>query len=172
MTRSLIDDDVDSGRTDSRGESDKEKTDRRLIELLTELRVALPGAQVLLGFLLTVPFATRFGRVGHADRIALFVCLVLTICGTLLLMAPTVYHRLRWNRGGKADVVQIAHAMFLAGTALLALGILAASYLVVDVLLGPVVAAISAALIALVVITTWYLAPLTRGRSARMRHEE
>src|SRR5690242_8988625 len=106
-------------------ESDKERTDRQLTELLNELRVALPGAQVLLGFLLTVPFATRFGRVDHAGRIALFACLLSTVAGTLLLMAPAVYHRLRWNLGGKADVVRNAHRLFLAGTALLGIGITA-----------------------------------------------
>jgi hypothetical protein len=157
---------------DQRVESRKEKTDRQLIELLNELRVALPGAQILLGFLLTVPFATRFGLVDHSDKIVLFVCLVLTTCGTLLLMAPSVYHRLRWNKGGKSDVVEVAHTMFLAGTALLALGILAAIYLVVDVLLGPVVAGATGALIAVIVIATWYLAPLTRGRSTRIRRQE
>ncbi len=65
-------------------ETEKHRTDRQLIELLTELRVALPGAQVLLGFLLTVPFATRFGRVTEAQRITLFACLLLTVAGTLL----------------------------------------------------------------------------------------
>ena len=76
-------------------ETAKERTDRQLIELLTELRVALPGAQLLLAFLLTVPFATRFGRMTEGQRDALFACLLLTALGTVLLMAPSVYHRLR-----------------------------------------------------------------------------
>src|SRR5262249_43822379 len=49
-------------------EDAKGRTDRQLIELLTELRVALPGAQVLLGFLLTAPLASRFGRVSDVER--------------------------------------------------------------------------------------------------------
>ena len=99
-------------------ETPKQRTDRQLIELLTELRVALPGAQVLLAFLLTVPFATRFGRVSGSERVALFVALIATVTGTLLLMAPSVYHRLRWRRGGKADVIIVAGRLFLIGTRL------------------------------------------------------
>ncbi len=117
-------------------ETEKERTDRQLIELLTELRVALPGAQVLLGFLLTVPFATRFGRVDHAERIALLVCLLSTVGGTILLMAPSVYHRLRWNQGGKSDVILVAHRLFLVGTGLLGVGVGAGVFLVSSVVFG------------------------------------
>jgi len=153
-------------------ESEKQRTDRQLIELLNELRVALPGAQVLLGFLLTVPFATRFGQVEHRDRVALFVCLLFTAVGTVLLMAPSVYHRLRWEQGGKKDVVRVAHVMFLVGTASLAVGIAVALFLVADVLFGTIAAAVAGGVVAVVVILSWYVTPLVRGREARIRHEE
>jgi hypothetical protein len=153
-------------------ESDKARTDRQLIELLTELRVVLPGAQVLLGFLLTVPFATRFGRVDHRDRVALLLSLTLTAIGTILLIAPSVYHRLRWEQGGKADVIQVAHRMFLVGTALLAVGILAAMFLVTDVLFGGLAAALITGLIACTIVVSWYALPLGRGKSPEVRAEE
>src|SRR5215467_14284774 len=102
------------------GESAKERTDRQLIELLTELRVALPGAQVLLGFLLTAPLASRFGRVSALDRALLYACTLITLAGVLLLMAPSVYHRIRWQTGGKEDVIQIGHRLFLIGVSCLA----------------------------------------------------
>lgn len=159
-------------RASGKRESAKARTDRQLIELLTELRVVLPGAQVLLGFLLTVPFATRFGRVDHRDRVVLLVCLVFTAVGTVLLMAPSVYHRLRWDHGGKADVVRVAHGMFLAGTAALALGILAAMFLVSDVIFGGVTGAAVTGLVAATILVGWYAVPLRRGRSTRMRTEE
>jgi Family of unknown function (DUF6328) len=83
-------------------ETEKECADRQLIELLNELRVALPGAQVLLGFLLTVPFATRFGRTTRLERATLFARLLLTVGGTLLLMAATDRERpLRDARGDR-----------------------------------------------------------------------
>ena len=154
-------------------ETAKERTDRQLIELLTELRVALPGAQVLLGFLLTVPFATRFGRMARVERITLLVCLLLTALGTVLLMAPSVYHRLRWNRGGKSDVVQIAHRLFLAGTALLGAGVVTAVFLVGDFVFGTVAGAVSACVVAVTVIVTWYALPAVRSRTVAcaMRNE-
>ena len=153
-------------------ETEKQKTDRQLIELLNELRVALPGAQVLLGFLLTVPFATRFGQVGHGGRITLFVCLFFTAAGTILLMAPSVYHRLRWESGGKSDVIRAGHWMFLAGTTSLAVGILAAVLLVSDVLFGALTAVASVLVLGSGIAVVWYIVPLTRGRSARARSEE
>ena len=150
-------------------ETEKQRTDRQLDELLSELRVALPGAQVLLGFLLTVPFATRFGRTTHAERVTLFACLLLTVTGTLLLMAPSIYHRLRWGQGGKSDVVVVAHRLFLLGSGFLAAGIVAAVFLVGDVLFGTTAAIASAALVSLTVAVTWYVLPKIRAGDASIR---
>jgi uncharacterized protein DUF6328 len=153
-------------------ETAKERTDRQLIELFTGLRVVLPGAQVLLGFMLTVPFAARFGEVSRGARMTLLACLLLTGAGTVLLMAPSVYHRLRWEQGGKSDVIRIAHRLFLLGTACLATGIVAAVFLVSDVLYGTLAGGICACSVALTVLLTWYLLPASRGRSRRVRNEE
>jgi hypothetical protein len=140
-----------------------------LNELLSELRVALPGAQVLLGFLLTVPFATRFGRTTELERVTLYVCLLFTVAGTLLLMAPSVYHRLRWREGGKSDVVLVAHRLFLAGSSFLGAGIVAAVFLIGDVLFGTTAAAITAGVVAVCVALVWYVLPRTRSRKATIR---
>ena len=153
-------------------ESPKEKTDRQLIELLTELRVALPGAQVLLGFLLTAPLASRFGRTSELDRALLYVCTIVTTMGVLLLMAPSVYHRIRWNEGGKEDVVVVGHRLFLVGTFCLALGLLAAAFVIGDLLLGTP-AAVAATLVPLLIIAgTWYALPLRRRQDPRIRAQE
>jgi Family of unknown function (DUF6328) len=153
-------------------ETPKEKTDRQLIELLNELRVALPGGQVLLGFLLTVPFAARFGRTSQLDRVVLFVCMIVTAAGIVFLMAPSVYHRIRWNEGGKEDVILVGHHLFLVGTGCLAFGMVCAVFLLGDVLFGPVAAACSAGLTVVLVVITWYLLPLERGRSQSIRSQE
>lgn len=153
-------------------ETPKEKTDRQLIELLNELRVALPGAQVLLGFLLTVPFATRFGRTSELDRIILFTCMLWTTVGVLLLMAPSIYHRVRWNRGGKEDVVQVGHDLFLSGTFCLAVGMLCVVFLLGNVLFGPIAAGVASAFIGVVVIVVWYALPLRRGRNPEIEQSE
>ena len=167
---------LQEGRTDGPAEgseeSEKARTDRQLMELLGELRVVLPGAQVLLAFLLTVPFATHFDQVSHGGRIVFFICLVLTSLATILLMAPSVYHRLRWEQGGKGDVIRMGHVMFLVGTATLALGILAAMCLVMEVLFGWIAAGVTVGLIGLVIVASWYAVPLTRGLDSRIRESE
>ena len=153
-------------------ESEKEKSDRQLAELLTELRVALPGAQVLLAFLLTVPFQTRFGRTTELDRVVLFTSMLVTAAGILFLMAPSVYHRIRWNRGGKEDVIRIGHELFLVGTACLALGMLCVVFVVGDVLFGLAAAVPAVAVMVLVVGVTWYVLPIERGRKPAIRDAE
>jgi hypothetical protein len=150
----------------------KEQSDRQLIELLTELRVALPGAQVLLGFLLTVPFATRFGRISELDRAVLFVCTLVTAAGVLLLMAPSVYHRVRWTSGGKVDVVRVGHRLFLAGTACLAVGLLCAVFVTGDVLYGPIAATTAVVLGGGLVAWIWYLLPAHHGHAPEVRSLE
>jgi hypothetical protein len=153
-------------------ETEKERTDRQLLELLNELRVALPGAQVLLGFLLTVPFATRFGRISGIERGALLACLLSTVAGTILLMAPSVYHRLRWEQGGKSDVVRIGHRLFLAGTTCLGVGIAGGLFLVSSVVFGSVTAIVCTVAACALLAVTWYALPLSRGREPRIRERE
>lgn len=153
-------------------ETPKERSDRQLIEVLTELRVVLPGAQVLLGFLLTVPFATRFGKVTRPERELFFACLLLSAADTVLLMAPSVYHRIRWERGGKTAVVEAAHRLFLGGSALLGAAIITAIMLVADVLFGIVAAVASACALTLMLLGSWYVLPIERTRSRRVRRQE
>jgi hypothetical protein len=153
-------------------ESEKEKTDRQLIELLNELRVALPGAQVLLAFLLTAPFQTRFAHTTGLQQAVLFGGVLLTAAGAVFLMAPSVYHRIRWTEGGKEDAIRVGHALFLAGTAFLALGMLCAVFVVADFLIGLPAAAVSILVLLALVAVTWYLLPVERGLDPRIRSEE
>jgi hypothetical protein len=154
------------------GETAKEKTDRQLIELLNELRVALPGAQVLLAFLLAAPLATRFARTSELDRVVLYVCALVTAAGILLLMAPSVYHRMRWGAGGKEDVIRVGHVLFLSGTACLATGMVCALFFIGDVLFGLAAAVAGVAVAIAVVLYTWYLLPLSRSRRSGIRSQE
>ena len=98
--------------------------------------------------------------------------MLFTAAGTVLLMAPSVYHRLRWNQGGKSDVVRVAHLFLLGGTAFIAVGIVAAVALVADVLFGSAAAIVSACGIGAAVAIAWYLVPAVRGRSDHVRAQE
>ena len=145
-------------------ESAKDRTDRQLTELLSELRVTLPGSQVLLGFLLTIPFASRFELASTAQRWTYFASLWTTFVGTVLLMAPAVYHRVRWQRGGKGDVIAVTHRLFLLGTGCLGFGLSAALFFVAETVFGGVLAVTIAAATALLLVGTWYVLPLARTR--------
>ena len=79
-------------------------------------------------------------------------------------MAPPVYHRIRWDEGGKEDVVLIGHRLFLAGTAALALGMFGAVFVVADFLFGLVSAIVAVVILLALITVTWYVLPLERGR--------
>lgn len=148
----------------SRDETGAERHDRQLGELLQELRVALPGVQVLFAFLLTVPFSARFGEATAFQRDVYFATLLLTAAATVLLMAPTAIHRSLFRRGMKGAIVEIGHRLTLAGLALLALAIAGAVVLVTDVLFD--VAAAVAVGVSVVVLTTvlWAVVPYLYAR--------
>src|SRR3989454_12635334 len=90
---------------DGRRETELERYDRNLNELLSELRVALPGVQVLFAFLLVAPFNQRFGTISDFERELYFATLLCTLLASILLIAPTVVHRLQFRRGHKRAVV-------------------------------------------------------------------
>jgi hypothetical protein len=89
-----------------------------------------------------------------------------------LLMAPSLYHRVRWNQGGKEDVIRVGHALFLADTACLALGMLCAVFVVVDFLSGAATAIVSVIVLLAQVAVTWCLLPIEHGRDPRIRQTE
>jgi hypothetical protein len=148
-------------------EDEKERVDREIIELLNELRVALPGVQVLFAFLLILPFQQGFAKISGADRGVFFACLLTTSASSALLIAPSSWHRLRFRAGDKQRMLFAWNRLAVAGMALLATSMSLAVYLLTDVVIGswwpPVVAALNAAFFAFF----WYVLPLTRRRSPR-----
>jgi hypothetical protein len=150
-----------------RDESEGERLDRQLNELLQELRVILPGVQVLFAFLLTVPFTARFEDITDTQRGVYVGVLLATALATILLMAPTAVHRLRFRQRRKAQIVEMSHRFTIAGLAVLALAVAAAVFLITDVVYGRAggLAAGLATLAATAVV--WWLIPLSGRRPAR-----
>src|SRR5689334_23690832 len=105
--------------TDSPEEHDeeprRERINRELIELLNELRVALPGVQVLFAFLLGVPFTQRFGRVSDLQKDVYFLTFLCAAAATALLIAPSTYHRMDWRRGDKEHLLVVSNRLVLSG---------------------------------------------------------
>ena len=149
-------------------ETPKERTDRQLLELLNEVRVALPGAQFLFAFLLAVPFASRFGDVGRGLQIVFYICLLSTLTATILLMAPAVYHRIRWRQGNKTEVIHVAHRLFIGGMASLAIAMTTAVWFVSAFLFGTVESLVTASLSIVLLGLMWFALPLR----ARARGDE
>ena len=146
----------------SSDESKEEQLDRELIELLNELRVALPGVQVLFAFLLGVPFTQRFGEVTDLQKDVYFLTFLCTAVATALLIAPSAYHRLDWRRGDKEHLLVVSNRLAISGTAFLALAISGAVFVVTDMLFEPTSAAVVAAATAAFFGWFWYGLPLLR----------
>jgi hypothetical protein len=100
---------------DPRDETTAQRDDRNLAELLQELRVAGLGVQVLFGFLLSLPFTTRFARLSHAQRELYIASILLAAVSTALLVAPVAYHRLVFRRHEKESLIRAANVMALLG---------------------------------------------------------
>lgn len=145
-----------------RDESEEERLDRQLIELLNEVRIAIPGVQVLFAFLLTVPFAAGWADTSELQRDAYFATLLLTAAATALLMAPAAIHRLRFRKGDKRTIVEWAHRLTIAGMAVLGLAMAGAVFLVTDVLYEVTTAAIVAGAVLGLIVGLWFVLPLTR----------
>jgi predicted membrane channel-forming protein YqfA (hemolysin III family) len=144
-----------------------EDLDRELIELLNELRVALPGVQVLFAFLLAVPFANGWQRVTEAQTWAYMVALVATMVGSILLIAPSAYHRLRWREGDKEQLLRTANRLAIAGTIFLAVGMTAALFLVTDIVFHWTFTIVLTTLVGLLFAWFWYGLPLARRLQRR-----
>jgi O-antigen/teichoic acid export membrane protein len=142
-----------------RNETEAERIDRNVAELLQELRVAGLGVQVLFGFLLAMPFTQKFSTLDpEQDRLYVAV-LLLAALSTALLTAPVAYHRIVFRRHQKHDLLRFANTVALAGLVTVALAIAGAVLLVVSVVYDGLVAAIIAAVVAGVYFVLWYVIP-------------
>ena len=147
---------------DPRDESEAQRADRNLGELLQELRVAGLGVQVLFGFLLSLPFTNRFTRLSPGQHDLYLACLVLAAVATALLLGPVAYHRLVFRRGLKESLVRAASVMAIAGLATVGLAVSAAVLLVTGYVASGPTAAVISVLVFLVFGLLWFAFPLTR----------
>lgn len=133
-----------------RSEEEQARLNRQLSEVLQELRIAMPGVQLLFAFLLAVPFQARFDDLSAFERDVYLATLLSATASSALLIAPVSYHRLLFQRGDKVRIIRFAERSALAGLMFLALSmsgavLLVTSYLFSDVA-TVVVTAVTAAL--------------------------
>src|SRR5205085_7882103 len=157
---------------EGRKETELERYDRNLTELMGELRVALPGVQVLFAFLLVAPFNQRFGTVSMFERRLYLCALLLTLLASILLIAPTMIHRLHFQLGAKAYIVHTANRLTIAGLAVFAVAMTAAVLLVTHYLFGPTTAIITTAVVVGGFALTWFVLPMRSRHACLLRDRQ
>ena len=146
----------------SDGESSAQRINRELIELLNELRVALPGVQVLFAFLLALPFQQRFEETTSFQKDVFFAGLSLAFVATALLIAPTAVHRLNFRAHDKEGIVLVSNRLVIAGTGVLALAMICVMALIADFLFGGTTTVVVTMSSALIFFLLWVVLPLSR----------
>jgi hypothetical protein len=153
---------VSSEQAKRRDESEEERLDRNLMELVQELRVVIPGIQFLFAFLLVVPFQQGWTTVTSFEQTVYYVTLMLTVASSICLMAPTARHRIRFHDLDKPWIIRSANRLALVGLALLAGAICGVVALVTHVVYDGTLAAIVTTVIAVTIGWAWFAAPVVR----------
>ncbi len=143
------------------GPKEKKDLDREFIELLNELRVALPGVQVLFAFLLVVPFSQGWTEVDGSETATYFISLISTALAAMFLIAPSAHHRLQWRERDKEWLLQIANKLAIIGIILLAIGTSSAVFFVTHFLFGSIASVVGGGL-AVAYLVLWFAFPLYR----------
>jgi hypothetical protein len=149
-----------------RHETSSERLDRNTVELLNELRVAGTGIQVLFGFLLIVPFNVRFPRLSQFERDLYLAALVCIASSTIMLIAPTVMHRLLFRHAQKGFLVAIGTRLMIVASVFLAVGMTTIVLLVCDLVAGIGPALVFAAFVGGLTVSLWFVVPLRRRGQA------
>ncbi len=163
-----------SSATDPRNETQPQRDDRNMMELLNELRVAGLGVQVLFGFLLSLPFTKRFVMLGAIQRGVYIADVLFCVLATAMLLAPVAYHRLVFRRGLKESVVRNTNAMAIAGLVCVGLAVTAAVVLVVSFVISGTSAVIVGIFVVSLFAVLWFVIPLAKreSTSGEERHEQ
>ena len=133
---------------------------REVVELLQELRVVLPGVQVLFAFLLTVPFTQRFAQLTTLQQDVFFATLMCTAVATALLIAPSAHHRLLWRRGAREHRLKVGNLLTILGLVFLVPAMVGVIFVITDLMFGALTAAAVTAAMAGSFVLLWFLLPL------------
>src|SRR3954466_3128898 len=151
-------------------ETEHERRTRQLGELLQETRVAMPGVQVLFGFLLTVAFQARFRQVSQLEKDPLLAAIPRWTGATVCFIAPAAYHRILFEHRDKPHLIAVGNRFLIAGVGFLALAMTLAIALVCDFVFGGTTAAVVASLVALAFGWFWFAFPLGRLVRGKRSH--
>lgn len=154
---------------DGRNETREERLDRNTSEMVQELRVGAVGIQVLFAFLLVVPFNTGWKRTTSFEHAIYYVTLVCIALATVLLVAPSIHHRLLFRQGEKRYVVTLGTRLMIIGMGFVGIGMAGIFVLISDFLFDGSAAAVAGCATALVIAVVWFALPLGHLARARSR---
>jgi len=146
--------------------NEEEKRDRQMTELLNELRVALPGVQILFAFLLAVPFQQGFQKVTDTQKGIYYATLMATCAATVCLIAPSAMHRLRFHERDRAFLIESSNKYLIAGLSFLGIAIVLAVILISDYLYDGIIVWLAPLAVALAIAGVWFARPLARGEKS------
>jgi hypothetical protein len=155
---------------DDQQPSEQEKLDRRLDQLLQELRVAMPGVQVLFAFLLAVPFQQRFTTVTEFQKHVYFATLLASAAASALFIAPTAFHRLMFRARDKPHLISLSSRLTLVGLAFLAIAMNGAVLLVTDLLYQEATVIVTVAITATLFVGLWFVLGILRRLGSERSH--
>jgi hypothetical protein len=150
----------DSGEGPDPEESEDARQNRQLTELLNELRVALPGVQMMFGFLLAVPFSQRFAGLSDNQRALYYAAFLAAAGASVFFIAPTAFHRIVWQRGAKRRLLGVSNVLTIIGTVFLAAAIIAVVLFITSYLYGSSPAALAGGALLAMLVSLWYVVPL------------
>jgi hypothetical protein len=148
-------------------ESLKDRLEREHNELLQELRSLIPGAEVLLGFLLAISLTSQFGQLGDTQRYVYYVTLLSTAIAIVCFLAPAAHHRLRFRAGDKEHMLRKGNREAIAGTVAVSIALTGVVYLVTDLSFGTVEAVVVALAFFAFVAWRWWAFALLRAWQGR-----
>ena len=141
-------------------ESEDARQNRQLTELLNELRVALPGVQMMFGFLLAVPFSQRFARLSDNQRALYYAAFLTAAAASVCFIAPTAFHRIVWQRGAKRRLLGVSNVLAIIGTVFLAVAITSVMLFITSFLYGTSLAVLVGGLAVATFVLLWYVLPI------------
>jgi MFS family permease len=143
-------------------EDDSHDSHREFGHLLEELRVSLPGAEIIFAFLLTVPFTSRYEEVTVDQQNTYFVAFISAALAVAFLIAPALLHRIQRKPDNMERLLRTATLLTIIGTGCMAITITAVVYLITELLFGVAVGAIVSAGMAGLIVALWFGLPLYR----------
>ena len=146
--------------------NESDRRDRQMSELLSELRIALPGVQILFAFLLTAPFAQGFQRITDTQKTLFYATLLATAASLICLIAPSATHRMRFHKSDRAFIVESANKFLIAGLAFMGTAIVLAIAMVTDFLYDHWIVWVAPLAIAGALAGVWFIRPWLRRESS------